>query len=44
MYIRDPQIFIHTSIVYAQKLILSGGHVDDVRLSLRALLIEELVY
>ena len=38
------QTFFHTSIVDAQELVLSGGHVDKVRLALGAFLIEKLVY
>ena len=34
----------HTSIVDAQELVLSGGHIDKVRLALGAFLIEKLVH
>ena len=35
---------LRTSIVDAQELVLSGGHIDKVRLALGAFLIEKLVH
>ena len=37
------QIFFYSAIVDAQELVLSGGHIDKVRLALGAFFIEELV-
>ena len=34
----------HTSIVDAQELVLSGGHIDKVRLAFGTFLIEKLVH
>ena len=42
--IKRPKALFHTGVVDAQELVLSGGHVDEVRLALSAFLIEELVH
>ena len=42
--IKCLQAFLHTGIVDAQKLVLSGGHVDKVGLALCTFLIKELVH
>ena len=36
--------FFHMSIVDVRELVLSGSHVDEIRLALSALLIEKLVH
>ena len=36
--------FFHAGVVDTQKLVLRGGHVDEIRLALGAFFIEELVH
>ena len=36
--------FFHAGIIDTQKLVLRGGHVDEIRLALAAFLVEELVH
>ena len=42
--VKRLKALFHTSIVDAQELVLSGGHIDKVRLALGAFLIEKLVH
>ena len=44
MGVSRKETFLHAGIVDTQELVLSSGHVDEIRLALGPFLVQELVY